>query len=214
MATTYYVGSVSRADYQGYALMTLGNREVAERADRVRALWAVDGVDTSNDAIAALMVDLSGQWLGSDITVTRIIPRPQTNEERLDAARSQLRADYWNDVRGVVDDIKRDIERRNVTTEDEVTEYIDVACDGHARVIYTGRAIEGLLYTDNEDAHTSEYDEAPLDESGNIKWSALMYCAFRQDVLDTLGDIAQLLEDAAPDVCEDCGEELPADTEG
>lgn len=137
------------------------------------------------------------------------------NERALDNARSVLRADYWNDVKGVVDDVKLDIERRNLTTEDEVSEYLDQACDGHQRVIYTGQAIECLLFTTNDEAYEEYGSLADLgaDNSGEM-YTKLAYFAFRADVSDDLGDVAALLEDAAPDECEDCGDELTDDHEG
>lgn len=175
-----------------------------------RAAWRVDGAESIEHATACVMLDAAGQYLGSDITVTRIIPRPPTADERLDAARSQLRADYWNDVRGVVDDVKLDIERRNLTTEDEVSEYIDQACDGHERVIYTGQAIECLLFTRNDDAYFDQYCDYP-DTTDGMQWTLLASMAFRADVSDELGNATELLEEAAPDHCEDCGDELPKD---
>lgn len=136
------------------------------------------------------------------------------SDDQIEAARSVLRADYWNDVRNVVDDVKSAIERRDLTTEDEVTECIDIACDGTQRVIYTGQAIECILFTNNDEAYEEygDLDSLGATSTGDL-YSKLAYFAFRADVSDELGDVEALLEEAAPDYCEDCGEELPADGE-
>lgn len=171
-------------------------------------LWQVDGVDNLGAAHNAVTMLLVGEYVGSDITVTRIYPPEPTADERLESARRVLRADYWADVRNVADDIRSAIESRDLDTEDAVAERLDEIVDGHSRVIYTGQAIEGLLYTDNESAYYDAMGQWPDDES---PWFALMYYAFRADILDTLGDIADLIGAAAPDECEDCGEPLPDD---
>jgi hypothetical protein len=172
---------------------------------RSSAAWRVDGVIGGNSARAAVLMHCAGQYLGT-ATVLQLIPRPKTHDEQLEDARRVLRADYWNDVRSVVDDVKSDISSRSLVTEDEVTEYIDQAVDGHQRVIYTYKALECLLFSDNEDAYPDQVGEMPSAESGG-NWSTLAYYAFRQDVVDVLGDIDALL-DAAKILCDDCDVEL------
>lgn len=225
MNTTYYVAtrvagdwyvSIDRASFERpeSERSTWQGRDAFQAYPNVATVWQIDvkGVDgfrSTAEAIAAVLNAAAGVY--TPHTVTQLYPTPPDEARRLDNARAQLRADYWSDVRGVVEDIKVEISRRNLTTEDDVTEYLDETCDGHARVIYTYQAIEGLLYTDNESAYADEFGEDGLVKDRAINWSALMYCALRQDVIDTLGDVEALLEEAKPDECEDCGEALPSD---
>jgi hypothetical protein len=168
--------------------------------------WRAEGAATREDAVAAVLLHAAGQYLGADVTVTQLVPRPRTADEQLEDARRVLRADYWSDVRNVVDDVRKAIEDREITTQDEVTEAIDTVCDGHQRVIYTGQAIECLLFSDNEDAY-DEQGFGDLDLSDGGHWSRMAYFAFRADVADQLGDVAALLEDAKT-FCADCDKDI------
>jgi hypothetical protein len=217
--TSYYVytGKTPRSmdgkfDGVAYQRVTTDMSELDDREARVSTAWRVDGAQLSTEAAALVLTSLAGQWVGSDITITRIIPREPTADEKLDAARSVLRADYWQDVRNVVDDLRANIERGHVTDREDAERFLDESCDGHQRVIYTGQAIECLLFSRHEDAYTDAGGEA-IDVSDGSAWSTLAYYAFRADVDDAVGDLDALFtvepEDEAE--CYVCGEPFKDD---
>lgn len=178
------------------------------------ALWNVTDATSPDQAIGAILALAADQYLPAPLTVTRLIPRHPTNDERIDAARRILRADYWQDVRNVADNLRDEIKAGNITSRDEADTYLDESVDGHQRVIYTAQAIEGLLYTDNESAYVDETGSPPPSQAfeDNSAWSQLMYYAFRADILDTLSDIDDLLTEAATG-CYLCGNAFTPDDE-
>lgn len=225
--TTYYVASIrdtgllmsrDRSAYEAPESERASWRSASEFQARsgINAVWQVDMTeDFNNRPVEAVL--LAAANIYTPHMVTQLYPTPPDEASRLENARSQLRADYWNDVRNVIDDVKTAIERRDLTTEDEVAEYIDAACENAQRGIYTGQAIECLLFTRNDEAYEEAgYEIESLlgcEESILSLLTRLAYFAFRADVLDDLGNVEALLEEAQPDLCEDCGEELPGDGE-
>lgn len=93
-----------------------------------------------------------------------------------------IEKDYWDDVRGIVEDIESRIKSGDIT-EDNLNDALHEECDGHQRVIYTHQARVGLCCTDNADAYEEEMGEKPLTVESQ------MYMALRQDVLLRLGHI-------------------------
>ena len=112
-----------------------------------------------------------------------------TEAER-DAALRVLRADYWDDVRACAQDIADDATRRAKDGEtdlrDWLLERVHETCDGHSRVIYTGLAIETLLFSDNESAYVDDFGEDGVCTDGAVNWSALAFAAFERDVMEQL----------------------------
>lgn len=168
------------------------------------AAWKIEGDLTDFEARDAVLMQAADQYLGSGITITRLIPREPTNDEKIEAARRVLRADYWDDVRRVAEDFKENVESGHITSLDEAETWLHESVDGTQRVIYTGQAIEGLLYTDHESAFVDEFGEEGLVESGDVNWSGLMYSALMADVRKTLGDIEDLIAEAET-ACYSCG---------
>lgn len=95
----------------------------------------------------------------------------------VDQAVGVLNRDYFEDVRGIADDLKRAVKDGEITSEEEFYTYLDESCDGHQRVIYTFRARLGLISTDNLEAYESEFGEKPPTVE------AQMYAALRADVM-------------------------------
>lgn len=106
-----------------------------------------------------------------------------------DYAESILRAEYWDDVNGVVDDVKAAIASGEIEDADEAREYAEQSVDGHQRVIYTGKAIDGLRWSENDEAYKDVY------ENSTPEWSVMMYYAMIQDVMETLEDLDALFTD-------------------
>ncbi len=212
---TFYVSTYRSPDSaSGQAIDVRGFDEAAFAESTLSALatWQVDDVQNPAEAIAVALTYVSDTWVSNK--VTRLIPREPTPDERLEAARRALRADYWADVRNVADNLKDEITAGRITDTEDADRWLDETVDGHGRVIYTAQAIEGLLYTDNESAFVDDFGEDGLVRDGNVNWSVLMYAAFRADIVARLGDLDELIKEQQPDYCEDCGEQLDPDIEG
>jgi hypothetical protein len=112
-----------------------------------------------------------------------------TDSMREDAHRA-LRRDYWNDVCGLAKNILEEARTRYKAGETDLREwaieYVDECVDGHERVIYTGQAIETVLYSDNDGAYVEDFGADGLVEDGQINWSKLAWAALRRDVTEQL----------------------------
>lgn len=211
---THYVYFTEDASGSPVYSITDIESDATERG--ILAAWRVETPHASGyKAVAYVLSDAAGLWMPSGVTVTRLIPRPATADEKLDAARSVLRADYWQDVIGVRDELARLIERGDIADADDATQWLDETVDGHQRVIYTGQAIECLLFSDNEDAHYDEMGTGP-DFGDGAQWSQLAYFAFRADIMAEIGDLEDFIDThkPAPPVCDGCGEDIEDAEEG
>jgi len=107
-----------------------------------------------------------------------------------DAALSFLRADYYEDVSGYADDIEREARERAKAGETDLREwlleYIHETVDGCQRVIYTGLAIETLLFSSNDSAYADDFGTEGMVKDGAVNYSALAYCAVERDVIEEL----------------------------
>lgn len=124
-------------------------------------------------------------------------PKAPTDRDVDDALRV-LRADYYTDVL----DEARDLAKRMKSGEiEEFSDALHEACDSNQRVIYTQKAQIGLLCSDNEDAYADEFGEVPL-QGGTVNWSAMMFFAFQQDILERLdaGGVSVHDPDTWPDI--------------
>jgi len=213
--STHYIASRSTDDYTGYRMVPLASREQANELPRIRAAWEIAGVRNFDDAMGALLASLGGKYVGSDTTITRIVPREPDADERLDAARGVLRADYWQDVANVISWLRHEISNGSITDTDAATQHIDETVDGHQRVIYTGQAIECLLFSLNEDAYQDETGDSP-DMSDGSHWSQLAYYAFRADIMAEIGDLDAFVDDNRPKPfaeCDDCGDDIETEAD-
>lgn len=74
----------------------------------------------------------------------------ETTKEQRDAARATLRADYWSDVRGIVEDARRAIKDGEISSPAELDDWLHETVDGHQRVIYTHAALETLMFCESD----------------------------------------------------------------
>jgi uncharacterized protein YheU (UPF0270 family) len=107
-------------------------------------------------------------------------------EQQIDEAKRILRADYWHDIDDIIDDLMSEIKVKEVTDYDAAIEYLDQSIDGHQRCIYTGQAMDTLLWSDNHNAHLDDFGPDYVADTDGIKWEAMAYSALRADVLETL----------------------------
>ena len=104
--------------------------------------------------------------------------REAPTEREVSDAVSVIKRDYYADVASIVEDLKRAIKDREITSQDEVHDWLHEAIDGTQRVIYTWQARLGMLVTDNDDAYQEEMGEPPPSVE------AAMFMAMQRDVQD------------------------------
>lgn len=208
--STYYVATHYRP---ANAHLTVEVTEAEPNEPLARTVWRVEGeyITSPDIAVASLLTHLSDVWAGTGPTYTRLVPREPTNEEKLEAARRILRADYWDDVRSVASDITAEIESGELTDREEVYERLDELVDGSHRVNYTYSAMEGVMASDNDGAYEQEFGSDGMVEDGQIQWSRLCWAAMRQDVLDRLGDVEDLIDEHKPLRCDECAKIVAED---
>jgi len=110
-------------------------------------------------------------------------------EPTVDDAIRILNRDYFDDVRGIVEDCKRAIRDGEVSSDDELRDYLHESVDGCQRVIHTFQARCGLLSSDHPDAYEDETGERPSDVSVQMYW------ALMADVNDRLESYDELCEE-------------------
>ena len=101
--------------------------------------------------------------------------------------------DYFDDVRGIVEDCKRAIKDGELSSEDEFHDWLHEAVDGTQRTIYTFQARLGMLVTNNPDAYEDELGEKPA------QVEHAMHAAMMADVRDMIGDVSELFKESDED---------------
>ncbi len=122
----------------------------------------------------------------------------RVTDSDVDAAMRVIRADYYQDVRDIGDDLKKRIKDGDIEDTEELQERLHEDVDGSARVIYTLQNKLGLLASDNEDAYVENYGNVPI-EDGSINWAVMMAAALEQDVTEYLGDFDDLFSSGDED---------------
>lgn len=121
----------------------------------------------------------------------------ETGEEKnLERGRELIRRDYYADVHAVAEDFKRAAKAGEFTDTDGADEWLHQTVDDSQRVIYTHKAKEALLVSDNEDAYADDFGD-DLVQDGQIRWSVLAFCAFQADILERLRADGIELSDAS-----------------
>ncbi len=95
---------------------------------------------------------------------------------------------YIDDVAEVVSAFKLAVETGDITDTESADEWLHQTIDGHSRVIYTASAKECLYESSNDGAYFDDFGSEGAVKDGSLNWSALAFCAFRQDVLEALSD--------------------------
>ena len=93
---------------------------------------------------------------------------------------------YIDDVAEVVSAFKLAVKTGEITDAESADEWLWQTIDGHSRVIYTANAKECLYASDHDGAYFDDFGSEGAVKDGSLNWSALAFCAFRQDVLDAL----------------------------
>lgn len=107
------------------------------------------------------------------------------SEQQHDEAMRVLRAEYYQAVRDIVKEADRAIKDGEITNDEELNDWVHQTVDGSYWVIYTHANFQLLLVTDNHDAYSEDFGEAPV-RDGNINWAALAYAAMERDVREQM----------------------------
>lgn len=116
------------------------------------------------------------------------------HENRVSEGRGAMRQDYYEDVNSTAGYIKDELDSRLKDGErgnglrEWLLEHIHETIDSAGRVIYTAKAQECLLFSDNDGAYFDEFGSDGVVEDGVIQWSRLAYAAFQADVQKSLSD--------------------------
>lgn len=106
--------------------------------------------------------------------------------ESVEKAVAVLQRDYQKEVNEYAKEFDDRIAAGEWDDRDDFLESFDQEIDGSQRVIYTWRARLGLLASDNEDVGIDELGVEGFDWSSGTPYSALMYFAFRRDILEAM----------------------------
>lgn len=112
-------------------------------------------------------------------------------EQQHDEAMRVLRAEYYQGVRGIAEDIIERVKSGELASRDNFERAVDESVDGSYWVIYTHANFQTIFVSDNHDAYMEDFGQAPV-EGDNINWAALAYAAMRRDVqerIDAEGDL-------------------------
>lgn len=109
-----------------------------------------------------------------------------TEEQHEDAMRV-LRAEYYQGVRSIAEDLERRVKEGEIRDQDGLEEALDQDVGGSYWVIYTHANLQVLLIS-NHDAYSEDFDMAPV-EDNYINWAAAAFAALKRDVHEQLGDV-------------------------
>lgn len=116
--------------------------------------------------------------------------REALSEERLiDLAEGIKRRQYYGEVRSYADSIAEDVKDGTIDDAEGLQTRLHEDCDGAGQVIYTGRAMDTLRYSDNDGAYAEEFGSDGITDGDGIDWSALAYAAFHRDVTERVEDL-------------------------
>jgi len=118
----------------------------------------------------------------SKAAATRSSKPNRVTESDVKAALDVLRQDYWQDIRGVGDEILQAVRDGEITDTDEFETRLSQDIDSSSRVIYTIENQLTLVCSDDADAYVDEFGEEGLVKDGAVNWPAMAYAAFMADV--------------------------------
>lgn len=83
------------------------------------------------------------------------------NDEAVKIAVAVITRDYYNDVKGIGDNLIEQIKEGEITDAEKFDELLHQDVDGSGRVIYTWQARLGLIATEELDAYEEDFGEKP-----------------------------------------------------
>ena len=104
-----------------------------------------------------------------------------TDEQHEEAMRV-LRAEYYQGVRGIAEEIDQRVKNGEIKDQDGWHQAIHESVDGSYWVIYTHANFQVLMCSDNHDAYSEDFGEPPV-QGDSINWAALAFAALERDVM-------------------------------
>jgi len=98
-------------------------------------------------------------------------------EEQHDEAMRILRAEYYQGVRSIAQDVINRVKEGEEEEDDVIHEEVN----GSYWVIYAHANFQVLMCSDHHDAYSEDYGEPPV-QGSDINWAALAYAAMARDV--------------------------------
>lgn len=107
-----------------------------------------------------------------------------------DTALTVLRRDYYQDVRGVAEEMRERILSGEIGSPEALHDAVNESVDGHQRVIYPALAREAIVLSDNRDAYEEYGTIADLPPA---TWAEVMaHTAMRQDVVECMASVLEM----------------------
>ena len=97
-----------------------------------------------------------------------------------------MRRAYYGMIRDLSQEIIKAIHDDEITDSDALQDRIHEDCDGSQWVIYTFKAQQVLLASDNDGAYADDFGEEGIVKDGAINWSGLAYAAMARDLSEQL----------------------------
>lgn len=108
-------------------------------------------------------------------------------DEQISEAKRVLRADYYQSVRDMAQDVIDEIKAKNLTDLDEAMEYVEQSVDGSHWVTYTHASIQCIEASDNYLEIGDQGMEAGfVYEDDTVRYDRIAYFALRADVLEQI----------------------------
>jgi len=112
-------------------------------------------------------------------------------EAQHDDAMRVLRAEYYQGVRSLAQEVAKRVKDDGEDQNDVIHEVVD----GSYWVIYTHANFQVLMCSDHHDAYSEEFGE-PAVSGDSINWAALAYATMARDVSDQVGAESGDLDEA------------------
>jgi hypothetical protein len=106
-------------------------------------------------------------------------------EQQHDEAINTLRAEYYQGVRSIAEDLARAVKDGEIKNQDDWETRIHQEVDGSHWIIYAHANFQVLMCSDNHDAYVEDFGEPPI-SNNEINWAALAFQAMDHDVRQQL----------------------------
>ena len=121
--------------------------------------------------------------------MTDTMQERESAEKLIEQAMNLLRRAYYSTIRDMAEDLKKRIEDDEISDREALSDAVHEDVDGSQWVIYTYRAQQVILASDNDSAYADEFGGEGIVTDGNINWSVLAYGAMQRDLYEQLDAI-------------------------
>lgn len=117
--------------------------------------------------------------------------RTVTAQISYDDAWRVIEADYWDDVRGAVEELTRGIKDGEIEDKEEFHDRLHEYVDSMQRVIYTHQARVGMACTDNPTACEDETGDKSETVEGAMFWALMADIGERCNYNDIVAELEE-----------------------